>query len=58
MDDIQQLLTRQAVWQRSRQSLTWPDKIRMAEMVRESVKELRASSLPKGNHKISARRES
>lgn len=43
MDDIQQMLKRQAVWQRSRQSLTWPEKIRMAEMVRESVKQLRAS---------------
>ncbi len=58
MDDIQQMLKRQADWQRSRQSLPWPDKIRMAEMVRESVKGLRASSLPKGNHKISAQRES
>jgi hypothetical protein len=58
MDEIQQLLNRQAAWQRSRQSLTWPEKIRMAAMVRESVKQLRASSPPKGNHKISARRES
>ena len=58
MNDIQEMLKRQAVWQRSRQSLTWPEKIRMAEKVRESVKELRASSLPEGNHKISARRKS
>jgi hypothetical protein len=58
MDDIHQMLRRQAAWQRSRQSLTWPEKIRLAEMVRESVKQLRASALPEGNHKISARRES
>lgn len=58
MDDIQQLLTRQALWQRGRQSLSWPEKLRMAAKVRESVKQLRASSLPKANHKISARRES
>lgn len=58
MDDIQQLLNRQAVWQRSRQSLTWPEKIRMAEKVRESVKQLRASSLPEGNREIPERRES
>ncbi len=58
MDEIQQLLRRQAVWQRSRQSLTWPEKIRMAEMVRESVQQLRASALPEGNHKFSVRRES
>jgi hypothetical protein len=58
MDEVQQLLTRQAVWQRSRQSLTWPEKVRLAEMVRESVQQLRASSPPEGNHKISPRRES
>jgi len=56
MDDIQQLLKRQAAWQRSRQSLTWPEKIRMAEMVRESVKQLRASSAPRGNQGTSAQR--
>ncbi len=55
MDDVQEMLKRQAVWQRSRQSLTWPEKIRMAEKVRESVKQLRASSAPIANQKISAR---
>jgi hypothetical protein len=58
MDDVQEMLRRQAVWQKSRQSLTWPEKIRMAELVRESVQQLRASSLPKGNPKLSPRRES
>ncbi len=58
MDDIQRLLTRQAVWQRSRQSLSWPEKIRLAEMVRESVQQLRASFPPEGKHKISPRRQS
>jgi len=38
MNDVQEMLKRQAVWQRSRQSLPWPEKIRMAEKVRESVK--------------------
>jgi hypothetical protein len=58
MIDIQEMLARQAVWQKSRQSLTWPEKIRLAEMVRESVQQLRASSPPEGNHIISPRRES
>jgi hypothetical protein len=49
MDDVQQMLRRQAVWQKSRQSLTWPEKIRLAEMVRESAQQLRASALPEGN---------
>ncbi len=55
MDDVQEMLKRQAVWQRSRQSLTWPEKIRMAEKVRESVKQLRASSAPRANQEISTR---
>jgi hypothetical protein len=42
MTDLEQMLKRQAQWQKSRQSLTWPEKIRMAERVRESVGQLRA----------------
>jgi hypothetical protein len=57
MDDVQEMLRRQAVWQKCRQSLTWPEKIRMAELVRESVQQLRASALPEGNPKLSARRD-
>jgi len=57
MNDVQEMLKRQAVWQRSRQSLTWPEKIRMAEMVRESVKQLRASSAPRANQEISTRQK-
>lgn len=56
MTDVQEMLKRQAVWQRSRQSLTWSEKIRMAEKVRESVKQLRASSGPRGNQETSAQR--
>ena len=40
MLDVRQLLERQAAWQKSRKSLTWPEKIRMAEAIRESVLEL------------------
>lgn len=42
MTDLEQMLKRQALWQKSRQSLTWPEKIRLAERVRESVRQLRA----------------
>jgi len=41
MTDLEQMLQRQAEWQRSRQTLTWPEKIRLAESVRESVRQLR-----------------
>jgi hypothetical protein len=41
MTDVEEMLIRQAAWQRSRQSLTWPEKIRMAEQVRDSVRKLR-----------------
>ncbi len=37
MDDIHELLKRQAEWQRGRKALSWPEKIRMSESIRESV---------------------
>ncbi len=37
MTDTRELLERQAQWQKGRAALTWPEKIRMAEAVRESV---------------------
>ena len=40
-DDPRQTLDRQADWQRSRRLLPWPVKIRMAEMAREAIKQLR-----------------
>ena len=46
MSDVQQSLNRQAQWQRSRQSLTWPEKIRLAERVLESVRQWRARPSP------------
>ena len=44
--DLEQLLKPQAEWQTSRQSLTWPEKIRVAERVRESVRQLRVQPRP------------
>lgn len=46
MTDLEAMLKRQADWQKSRRSLTWPEKIRMAERVRESVGQLRARPHP------------
>ena len=40
-DDPLKMLDRQADWQRSRSLLPWPVKIRMAEMAREAIKQLR-----------------
>lgn len=33
------MLNRQARWQKSRQSLTWPEKVRLAEQVLASVRQ-------------------
>ena len=41
MSEIQALLERQARWQKTRRALSWPEKIRMAERVRESARQLR-----------------
>jgi hypothetical protein len=34
MNDMQELLERQAAWQKSRAKLSWAEKIKMAEAVR------------------------
>ena len=39
MSDPQQMLKRQALWQKNRQSLTWPEKLRLAQRVRESIRQ-------------------
>jgi hypothetical protein len=46
MTDLEQMLERQAQWQKNRRLLTWPEKIRMAERVRESVMQLRPQPRP------------
>jgi hypothetical protein len=46
MTETRKLLERQAAWQKGRAALTWPEKIRMAEAVREWAAKLsRARSL-------------
>ena len=46
LNDSKQMLKRQAQWQKSRQSLTWPEKIRLAEQVLGSVRQWRARPSP------------
>ena len=41
MTSHEELLARQAAWQKSRQLLSWPEKIRQAERLRASVNEIR-----------------
>jgi hypothetical protein len=45
MVDVQALLRRQAEWQRSRNALSWPEKIRMVAVIRDSIVAIRATSL-------------
>jgi hypothetical protein len=47
MSDPQPLLDRQAEWQKTRKALSWPEKIRMAERIRESVLRFRRGAPPK-----------
>ena len=41
MTDMRHSLERQAEWQKTRNRLSWPEKVRMAEAVRESLRQLR-----------------
>ncbi len=44
MTDIRHLLERQADWQKARGGLSWPEKIRMAEAMRETLRQFRGMS--------------
>jgi hypothetical protein len=46
MRDVQELLRRQAAWQARRRALSWAEKVRMVEAIRESVQKLRRSEPP------------
>ena len=41
MTDVRRLLERQAEWQKARRGLSWPEKIRMAEAMRDAIRQLR-----------------
>ena len=44
MSDHPPLLDRYARWQKDRAALSWPEKIRMAERLRESVRALKRTA--------------
>ena len=41
MNEPEEMFERQAAWQRARRRLPWPVKIRMAELARDAVRQLR-----------------
>jgi hypothetical protein len=49
MTDIRRLLERQAEWQKARAGLSWPEKIRMAEAMRETLRQFRGTSTSGGS---------
>ncbi len=44
--ELEKLFEAQAAWQRARAKLSWPEKIRMAETMRESARQLRRPPHP------------
>ncbi len=47
MSKVLRRFERQTDLQKTRQTLPWPEKVRMAEKIRESIKQLRAAPLAK-----------
>ncbi len=45
MSDVRERLEKAAEWQKSRKVLSWPEKVRLAEAIRESLGQLRRSRL-------------
>lgn len=41
MTDLRHLLERQAEWQKTRRSLSWPEKIRMVEAMQDAIRQFR-----------------
>lgn len=41
MTEVPERLSKQAQWQKRRRALSWPEKVRLAEAVRDSVEALR-----------------
>lgn len=48
MTPTDELFSRQAQWQRSRRSLSWPEKIREAERLRRSLEAFRQMRMKRG----------
>jgi hypothetical protein len=45
MNETERLLHRQAEWQRDRQKMSWPDKIRQAAQLRATIEAFRVQRL-------------
>jgi hypothetical protein len=45
MSEVREILDRQRRWQHGRTALSWAEKVRMAERIRESARALRASAV-------------
>jgi hypothetical protein len=41
MNELEKKFARQAQWQTNRKALSWPDKVRQAEAIRDSIEALR-----------------
>ena len=41
MNELDKQFARQAQWQTSRKALSWPEKVRQAEAIRDAIKTLR-----------------
>ena len=48
MSEVLRRFERQTDLQKTRQTLPWPEKVRMVEKIRESIKQLRAAPSRKG----------
>jgi len=45
MDEISKQPVRQANWQKNRKTLSWPEKVRQAEAIRDAIKALRKTKI-------------
>lgn len=43
MNDVREMMNRQAAWQKSRARLSWPEKIKQAEILRDAFMKLRSA---------------
>jgi hypothetical protein len=43
MSEVPERLKKQAQWQKTRRDQSWPEKVRLAEAIRESLERLRRS---------------
>ena len=49
MSDVRERLEKAAEWQKSRKALSWPEKVRLAEAIRDSLAQLRQSRLSRAS---------